>query len=203
MQAVELLHVVDYLHELLANGIGLFSCGSLAIDADDGLGVRLAQMYPTISKVNLHAVDIVHGLNVKGCSRIEELLHLLEDGIDIRCWLQVDAVLCHEIVGIGLAELAYLAAFLCQLRQEEGNTHEGITAIVAGRIDNTAIAFTADDGTDLLHECGDVHLAYCRSAVLAAMTLGDIAQRTRRREVANGTANLERPFKWQSTKMLP
>ena len=34
-----LLHVVDYLHELLANGIGLFSCRSLAIYADDGLGV--------------------------------------------------------------------------------------------------------------------------------------------------------------------
>ena len=145
-------------------------------------------MYPTISEVNLHAVDIVHGLNARGCSRIEEFLHLLEDSIDIRRWLQVDAVLSHEIVGIGLAELAYLAALLCQLRQEEGDTHEGITAIVACRIDNTAIAFTADDGADLLHECGDIDFTNGRSTVLAAMTLGDIAQRTRRREIANGSA---------------
>ena len=145
-------------------------------------------MYPTISEVNLHAIDVVHSLNVRGCSRIEEFLHLLEDGIDIRRWLQVDAVLSHEIVGIGLAEFAYLAALLCQLRQEEGDTHEGITAIVAGRIDNTAIAFTADNGTYLLHECGDIDFANGRCAVLAAMTLGDIAQRTRRREIANGSA---------------
>ena len=59
---------------------------------------------------------------------------------------------------------------------------------MAGRIDNTAIAFTADDGADLLHECGDIDFTNGRSTVLAAMTLGDIAQRTRRREVANGSA---------------
>ena len=59
---------------------------------------------------------------------------------------------------------------------------------MAGRIDNTAIAFTADNGTHLLHECGDINLSHCRSTVLAAMTLGDIAQRTRRRQVANSSA---------------
>lgn len=34
-----LLHVVNHLHEALAQGIGLFHCLGLAIDADDGLGV--------------------------------------------------------------------------------------------------------------------------------------------------------------------
>ena len=36
-----LLHVVDHLHEALAERVGLLHGLSLAIDADDGLGVRL------------------------------------------------------------------------------------------------------------------------------------------------------------------
>ena len=36
---MELLHVIDYLHELFAEIVGLLDRLSLAIDADDGLGV--------------------------------------------------------------------------------------------------------------------------------------------------------------------
>ena len=54
-----LLHVVDDLHEAFAEFVGLLHGLGLAVDADDGLGVRLAEMYPTVGEVDLHAVDIV------------------------------------------------------------------------------------------------------------------------------------------------
>ena len=56
---VVLLHVVDYLHELLAEIVGQFHGLGLAVDADDRLGVRLAEVYPTVGEVDLHTVDII------------------------------------------------------------------------------------------------------------------------------------------------
>ena len=104
-----LLHVVDYLHEAFANLVGRLHGGSLAIDADDGLGVGLAQVYPTVGEVYLHTVDVVDL-----CSGVlsEHFLHLDQDGIYIGFRSEVDAVLGNLIVGEGLAQLADGAALL-------------------------------------------------------------------------------------------
>ena len=134
-------------------------------------------MYPLVGKVNLHAVDVVD-LFV-----LEHLLHLVQYSINIGSWCEVDAVLCDEIVRIFLTQLAHLLALVCQIGQEQGYAHQGVASIVTLRIDDSAIALTADDGTYLLHLRGDVDLAYCRSAIFTAMTLCDITQCTRRREV--------------------
>ena len=96
-----LLHVVDYLHEALANLVGRLHGGSLAIDANDGLGIGLAQVYPTVREVDLHAVDVVHcGTVVLG----EYLLHLHEDCVDIGLGCEVDAVLGYLVFREGGAK---------------------------------------------------------------------------------------------------
>ena len=48
----------DYLHQTLGQLVGLLHGLCLAIDADNGLGVRLAQVYPAVGEVDLHAVDV-------------------------------------------------------------------------------------------------------------------------------------------------
>ena len=92
-----LLHVIHHLHELFAQGIGLFHGVSLAVNADDRLGVRLAQMYPLVGEVDFHAVD------VGNLFIAIHLLYLEQDGINIGRGSEVDTVLCNEIVGEGSA----------------------------------------------------------------------------------------------------
>ena len=55
---VFLLHIVDHLHEALAEFVGFLYGLGLVVDADNGLGVRLAQVNPAGGEVNLHAVDV-------------------------------------------------------------------------------------------------------------------------------------------------
>ena len=102
MQCTCLLHVVDYLHKLFAEVVGLLYGLGLAVDTDDGLGIRLAQVYPTVGEVNLYTVDVVdRGAVVLG----KHLLHLHEDGVYIGLGCEVDAVLGYLVVGEGGAEL--------------------------------------------------------------------------------------------------
>ena len=108
---MRLLHVVDHLHEAFAEFVGLLHGLGLAIDANDRFGVRLAEVYPAVGEVDLHAVDIVDGgAVVVG----EHLLHFHEDGVDIGARGEVDAVLGNLIVGEGLAQFADGAALLCE-----------------------------------------------------------------------------------------
>ena len=60
-----LLHVVDHLHEALAERVGLVHGLRLAIDADDGLGVRLAQVYPARQLVRLTGISFTIIRNAK------------------------------------------------------------------------------------------------------------------------------------------
>lgn len=103
-----LLHVIHHLHELFAQGIGLFHGVSLAVNANDGFGVRLAQMYPLVGEVDFHAVD------VGNLFIAIHLLYLEQDGIDIGRGSEVDTVLCNEIVGEGSAQLAGGTLFVSQ-----------------------------------------------------------------------------------------
>ena len=147
-------------------------------------------MYPLVGEVNFHTVDVVHfdaGLPCVHC------LHLGEDGIHVGGGIEVNAVLGDGVVGVGGTELAngesgLCLAFVCQVAEEEGNADEGITAIVGGGVDDTAVAFTADDGVGLLHLCHHVHFAYSGSIVLLAVLAGHVAQGAGGREVAHGVA---------------
>ena len=139
-------------------------------------------MYPAVGEVDLHAVDIVDGgAVVVG----EHLLHFHEDGVDIGARGEVDAVLGNLIVGEGLAQFADGAALLCERREEQGDAYEGVAAVVALGIDDTAVAFAADDGTHLFHLRGDVDLTDSGSGVLAAVLLSDVAQGAGRGEVGD------------------
>lgn len=106
-----LLHVVNHLHEFLADSVSLLHGVRLAIDTDNRLGVRLAQVYPLVGEINLHTVNIIHL-----CGRIssKHLLHLHQDGIDIRLRGQVDAVLSDLIVGEGSTQPLTLHPFLAR-----------------------------------------------------------------------------------------
>ena len=86
-----LLHVVNYLHKLLAQSVGLLHSGSLAVYTDDRLGVRLAKVNPLVGEVDLNAVDISNLL------ALEHLLNLLENSVDVGRRSKVDAVLCNLV----------------------------------------------------------------------------------------------------------
>ena len=140
-------------------------------------------MYPAVGEVNLHAVDVVDL-----CRGIlgKHLLDLHEDGVDIGVGRQVDAVLGNLIVGELTAQLADLALLLGQRGQEEGDAHEGITAIVTLGIDDAAIAFTANDGPHLLHLRGDVDLTDSSSSIATTILLCDITQSAGAGEIRYG-----------------
>ena len=152
-----LLHIVNHLHELLAQFISLLHGRGLAIYADDRLGITLAEMNPLVREIELDAIDICYGdillLTI-------HLLNLHEDSIYIGRWSQVDAVLGDEIVREAGTELAHLAALVSQTAQEEGDTNEGITTVMALWIDNSTIAFTTDNSVNILHLGSYIHLAY-------------------------------------------
>ena len=67
----------------------------LAIDADDRFGVRLTEMYPTVGKVNLHAID--------GSDTLvgELVFDTFEQCIHIHIGRKIDAVLGYAVFGIG------------------------------------------------------------------------------------------------------
>ena len=79
-------HVIDDVHDLLTKSIGFLHGVSLGVNADDGLGVALAEMYPLVGEVDLHTIDVGHLLV------LIEFLHLLEDSEDVGSRIEVDAV---------------------------------------------------------------------------------------------------------------
>ena len=107
-----------------------------AIYADDRLGITLAKVNPLVREVEFHAIDICYGHILLLAIH---LLYLHEDSIYISRRCQVDTILGDEVVGESGTKLAHLATPMCQTAQEEGDTYEGITAIVALWIDDTAI----------------------------------------------------------------
>ena len=69
---------------------------------------------------------------------------------------------------------------MSQTTQEEGDTNEGITTVMALWIDNSTIAFTTDDSVNILHLGSNIHLAYGRSTIRTTMLLGYITEGTGR-----------------------
>ena len=165
-------HGVDDFHHILAYGIGGFHRGGLGIDSDDGLGIALAQVNPLVGEVYLDTVDIINLL--LGI----DTLDFGQDGIDISTGLEVDTVLGDEVRRICLAELTDGFALMGQMTQEECDTYQCVTAIMECRIDNSAIAFTSDDGSGLFHLGGDVDLTDSCGIVLTAILTGHITQCT-------------------------
>ena len=106
-----LLHIVDNLHELLAEIVGLGHRLRLTIDAADGFGVGLTEVYPTIGEVDLHTIDIVDDSAVVPG---KHLLHLDENSVDIGIRREVDTILSDLVVGEGLAQFTGRAALLCE-----------------------------------------------------------------------------------------
>lgn len=80
-------HRVDDVDHLLPQSVGRFHCGSFGIDADDGFGIALAELYPLVGKVYLHTVD------VRDFLVLVMFLDALQDSQDIGSRREVDAVL--------------------------------------------------------------------------------------------------------------
>ena len=69
------------------------------------------------------------------------------------------------------------------MAQEQGNTYQGITPIVAGRIDYPTVSFTTDNGTYLLHLGSHIHFTYGGSVIFLSILAGYIAQGTGRAQI--------------------
>ena len=177
-----LRHLVNQVHNLLAESVGFLHGVGLGVNADDGLGVRLAKVNPLVGEVNLHTVDVGHLLV------LVEFLHLLEHGIDIRGRAEVNAVLGDVVLRQRVAELGSAHTRLGQIRQQQGHTYEGIAAAVGCGVDDTTIAFAADDGTRFLHLRHNVHFANGCRRVVATILLRHIAQTAGGGQVADGVA---------------
>lgn len=111
-------HRVDDFHDILTYGVGRFHSGGLGIDADDGLGIALAQVHPLVGEVNLYTVDVIDllfGIDA---------LDLGQDGINICTGLEIDTVLGYEIRRIYLTQLANLHIHMCQMAQEKRDTYQ-------------------------------------------------------------------------------
>ena len=142
-------------------------------------------MYPLVGEVNLHTVNIVHLCCSVGS---KHFLHLHQYGINIRFRSQVDTVLGYLIVGECLAQLTDLTTFLRKRSQEEGDTHQCVTSVVALGINHSTVALATDNGIHLLHLRGDIHLTHSGSTILSTVFLGHITQGTSRRKIRNGIA---------------
>ena len=64
-------------------------------------------MYPSVGEVNLHAVFVVYALV------LVEFLHLSEDGVYINLGREVNTILGNAVVGVGSAQFAHGATFMC------------------------------------------------------------------------------------------
>lgn len=154
----------------------------LGVDADDGLGVRFAQVYPAVGKVDFHAVDV--GNLLVGIAGLDSG----EYGVDVGAGLEHELHL-HNLVGrVCGAELAHGLARFCKQGQEECHAHERVAAIVQLGVYDAAVALAAYYGPGFLHLGGDVYFAYGGSVILSATGDGHVAQGAARAEVAHGVA---------------
>ena len=62
--------------------------------------------------------------------------------------------------------------------QEQGDTYQGITSIVAGRINYPTVSFATDNGTYFLHFGSYIHFTYGRSVIFLPILASYIAQGT-------------------------
>ena len=130
-----------YFDDFLSDGISFLLCVRFTVYANDGFRIALAQVYPFVGEVYLHTIDVVDFFI------LIKFLHFGKDGVNIRVRCQVDSVLAHEVSGICGAQFANFFAFVCQVAQEESDTYQCVTSVVTGGIDDSSVAFTANDGS--------------------------------------------------------
>ena len=173
----------DYLLcEFVGTGFGV----GFAVDADDGFGVALAEVYPAVFEVDFHSVDGAHLAVLVGAVFGG---HFLQQSVDVHVGCEVLAVFADDVVGVGLAEFAHFHAFLGQEGEEEGHAYEGVATVVEFGVDDASVAFAADDGVGLAHEGGDVYFAYGGGRILASgVFAGDVAQGAGGGHVGDGVA---------------
>ena len=114
--------------DLIGSLLSFGHSAGFGIDTDDGLGVRLAEMYPTVGEVKLHAVYICH-LDA-WLARIL-LLHTCENCVDVNFGRKVNTLLGYLVRRIGLAKLAdgerrFVGTQVGQIGKEESYAYEGI-----------------------------------------------------------------------------
>ena len=82
-----LRHGVNEIHDLLCKCIGLFAGVCLCIHANDGFGVRFAEVYPLVGEVDFHTVDIRDFLV------LVNFFDTLQEGENIGRRVEIDAIL--------------------------------------------------------------------------------------------------------------
>ena len=126
-------------------------------------------MNPLVGEVDLHTVDVGYLLV------LVELLHLLQDSIDVGGRVKVDAILGNEILRQRVAQFRGLHTSLCQISEQEGDTYERVASAVGCGVDHAAIALAADNGTRFAHLHHNVHLTHGSRSIVAAVFLGHVA----------------------------
>ena len=126
-------------------------------------------MHPALWEINLNTVNICHfELFVTAFYHTQYAIN-----IDLRSKFYF--VFRCVIVRIFGTQLADFLTFFRQMSKEQCHTHQGITATVRCRIDDTTITLATNNGigfTDFSHY---VDLAYCRNIVLSAMLGSNIS----------------------------
>ena len=76
----KILHqFLDFIYHTLSEGVGGLLTFALGVDADDGLGVRFAEVRPLVGKVDFYAVDVGDFLVLRlviGFYAFENLVHV-------------------------------------------------------------------------------------------------------------------------------
>ena len=62
-------------------------------------------------------------------------------------------------------------------REEQSHANESVAAVVAGRVDDTAVSLTADNGSAVFHLSDNVDFAHCRCCVFASVAFCHVAER--------------------------
>ena len=153
------------------------------IDADDGFSVAFTQVYPFVREVDFNTVDVSNVI------LREAFFYLIQYRIDIDFRCELYLLLRNEIRRIGCTQFACFHFLFSQMREEKSDAYESVASIVAGRIDNSAIAFAANDGICSFHLGYNINLAYSGSGIFATrIAMRYVAQGTARGKIADRIA---------------
>ena len=74
------------------------------------------------------------------------------------------------------------------MAQEESNADQRVASVVALGVNDTTVAFAANNGVHAFHLRYHVHFSYCTCAIFTAVRFGHIAQGTRGGHIAHRVA---------------
>ena len=165
-------HLPDVEHDFLGDVVGHAVGHRFGVDAEDGLCVGAAHVYPAVLEIDAHTIYRIHLI-------VSVFLgNLCQDSLQVNGAVQFGFLLHDAVVGIEGADLAATLSAFGHVGQEEGDAHERVATVVQLRIDDTSVALAANHSVGLLHHLHHVHLAHCGRGVRHSVLVGYVLQGT-------------------------